>query len=65
MRGVVVGLGLVLALAGAARRPADDGGAWFGLNLSFGAAEPHHAPPECEAAVHRRDAAPHGPGQPA
>ena len=46
-------------------RPADDGGAWFGLNLSFGAAEPHHAPPDCEAAVRDQHAAPHDPSQPA
>ena len=32
-------------------RPPDDAGEWFGLNLSFGAAPPHHAPPDCEAAV--------------
>ena len=32
-------------------RPTDDDGEWFGLNLSFGAAEPHRAPPDCEAAV--------------
>ncbi|HEY4031960.1 MAG TPA: hypothetical protein VGM25_16560 [Caulobacteraceae bacterium] len=32
-------------------RPADDTGEWFGLNLSFGAAEPHHALPDCDAAV--------------
>jgi len=32
-------------------RPADDTGEWFGLNLSSGAAEPHHSPPDCEAAV--------------
>ena len=39
-------------------KPADDTGEWFGLSLSFGAAEPHHAPPDCEAAV--RAAAPSG-----
>ena len=32
-------------------KPADDTGEWFGLSLSFGAAEPHHALPDCEAAV--------------
>jgi hypothetical protein len=32
-------------------RPADDAGEWFGLSLSFGAAEPHRTPPDCEAAV--------------
>lgn len=32
-------------------RPEDDGGEWFGLSLSFGAAEPHHVPPDCEAAA--------------
>lgn len=32
-------------------RPAGDDGAWFGLSLSFGAAEPHHALPDCDAAI--------------
>ena len=32
-------------------RPDGDMGEWFGLNLSFGAAEPHHTPPDCDAAV--------------
>ncbi|MGZ3277935.1 MAG: hypothetical protein ACXU82_01675 [Caulobacteraceae bacterium] len=32
-------------------KPTDDAGEWFGLSLSFGAAEPHHVPPDCEAAV--------------
>jgi hypothetical protein len=32
-------------------KPADDTGEWFGLSLSFGAAEPHHALPDCAAAV--------------
>ena len=39
-------------------KPADDAGEWFGLSLSFGAAEPHQAPPDCEAAV--RTARPSG-----
>ena len=29
-------------------RPADDDGSWFGLNLSFGAAEPHKIAPDCD-----------------
>jgi hypothetical protein len=32
-------------------KPADDAGEWFGLSLSFGAAEPHHTLPDCDAAV--------------
>jgi hypothetical protein len=28
-------------------RPTDDDGSWFGLNLSFGAADPHKIAPEC------------------
>ena len=32
-------------------KPMDDDGSWFGLSLSFGAAEPHHALPDCEAAT--------------
>ena len=32
-------------------RPDGDDGAWFGLNLSFGAATPHHTLPDCDAAV--------------
>jgi hypothetical protein len=32
-------------------KPADDDGSWFGLSLSFGAAEPHHTLPDCDAAV--------------
>jgi hypothetical protein len=38
-------------------KPADDTGEWFGLNLSFGAAEPHHALPDCDAAVRALKAA--------
>ncbi len=37
-------------------KPMDDDGSWFGLSLSFGAAEPHHTLPDCEAAT--RAAAP-------
>jgi hypothetical protein len=32
-------------------KPMDDDGAWFGLSLSFGAAEPHHTLPDCDAAT--------------
>lgn len=32
-------------------KPADDDGSWFGLSLSFGAAEPQHALPDCDAAI--------------
>jgi hypothetical protein len=32
-------------------KPADDDGGWFGLSLSFGAAEPHRSVPDCDAAI--------------
>ena len=38
-------------------KPADDTGEWFGLSLSFGAAEPHHALPDCDAAARAPKAA--------